>query len=69
MKKRFLSILVVLLLLVSNSVPAFCNEVSTDDEAIMNGEDVEYDTMQFDYALIGTYDPSKRTGMPARPNT
>ena len=44
MKKRFLSILVVLLLLVSNSVPAFCNEVSTDDEAIMNGEDVEYDT-------------------------
>lgn len=26
-------------------------------------EDVEYDTMQFDYVLIGTYDPSKRTGM------
>ena len=26
-------------------------------------EDVEYDTVQFDYVLIGTYDPSKRTGM------
>ena len=26
-------------------------------------EDVEYDTIQFDYVLIGSYDPSKRTGL------
>ena len=26
-------------------------------------EDVEYDTVQFDYVLVGSYDPSKRTGL------